>query len=310
MFKLKNIISAYLPPVYQSGTDVLSEEQKYNESLAESLDDETVQYIVNFVANTCDYRTILDKLVPTVELGLYIEESLISNDDYLRKKLLSHYSKIITMKGSIASYELFFRLIGFIVDTRIPTGMRLFTEKEHYYVSGAADGYITLDGDNIPTGTKWEVVTTETLNLSAQVNAQLERMTVVEQFGIGNGWDSPYTFDDPDRTFDSDNSFGAGYYVELYGTFALGNPLLYDVFKIIEFLEPIDAVLLGVLYNGEELTRLIMRVYIDENGDLIYDNTADPSTTFSLDSLGNILVNGPNAYLYTLDADGNLWYNG
>jgi hypothetical protein len=281
--------------------------EAYNRALAETIDAEFIDLVNLFTASVVDYNTINPKFVSTVESGLHIDYPLF-NVDALRKKLLVHYPKIIAAKGSIYSYELFFRLLGFKVDIGITTGSRSVKAGEHYVVTGKGDGYVEFGGNTYPVGRVITITSDATISILTAFNAVLDRMTVVEGNSLNSStFDSGTGFDSSLRTFDSDVEDLGGYYVELYGEVSPSNTLVVDSYKIVKFLEPINARLLGIKYNGVDVPRAIMRVYIDEEGDIIYDNSADPTVYFELTDSGDLVVKGPNAYLYYLDSEGNLF---
>lgn len=78
---------------------------------------------------------------------------------------------------------------------------------------------------------------------------------VIHEYTIVGGFDSDVTFDDPDRKFDESGSKACNFYsIELTGTITI-SPLVYDaIFRIADFLEPINAHLRDVTYNGSDIT--------------------------------------------------------
>lgn len=78
--------------------------------------------------------------------------------------------------------------------------------------------------------------------------------------------------------------------------------------RIVSLVEPINAKLSQLIYNEEPLDNIMIKVEIDEEGNLIYDNTADPSIILTLDENGDLHIEGPNANRYHIGEDGNLYY--
>ena len=91
--------------------------------------------------------------------------------------------------------------------------------------------------------------------------------------------------------------------------FFLQNVSLYNkIERIVSLVEPINAKLSQLIYNEEPLDNIMIKVEIDEEGNLIYDNTADPSIILTLDENGDLHIEGPNANRYHIGEDGNLYY--
>lgn len=78
---------------------------------------------------------------------------------------------------------------------------------------------------------------------------------VVNEYTIVGGFDSDVTLDDPDRRFDESANKVCSYYsIELTGVIAMDPPVFDAIFRIIDFLEPINAHLRKVIYNGDDIT--------------------------------------------------------
>jgi len=113
------------------------------------------------------------------------------------------------------------------------------------------------------------------------------------------GWDSPTTLDDPNRTLDGRCRACSDYSVNLTGTGPLNPQWMDFVYNAIVFNEPINAKLRVVNYNGQPASFSIT-VWVNGNGDLVYNNVWDPSLVLTLDSSGNLVVSGPNSSKYSI----------
>jgi hypothetical protein len=92
------------------------------------------------------------------------------------------------------------------------------------------------------------------------------------------------------------------------GTESISSLFYSNVIKLVKLVEPINAKLIKIIYNGTELSEAPITVYVDENGDLVYDNTNDPGLILSLDDNGNLIISGPSEDNYFVDDQGNLIY--
>lgn len=119
------------------------------------------------------------------------------------------------------------------------------------------------------------------------------------------GFDSPTTFDDPDRVFDQKCRPCSNYSIALTGSASMTNELINTILTAIAYNEPINANLTGITYNGAPLYTTIM-MWIDANGDLIFNNDIDPTFSATLDANGDVIFNGSNANFYSIDVNGNL----
>jgi predicted transcriptional regulator with HTH domain len=127
----------------------------------------------------------------------------------------------------------------------------------------------------------------------------------VQEFVITVGFDSDVTFDDPVRTFDGTEKFCSEYSVHLTGTIGLDAVKVLAINRIIKFLEPINAHLREVTYNGDPISIGLILVYI-ENGNQYYDNANDPGITLVLED-GKLYKDGVNAGNYVM-IDGYLYF--
>lgn len=78
----------------------------------------------------------------------------------------------------------------------------------------------------------------------------------IEELTITSGFDSSITLDDPIRTFDMGSKPCSDYNIYLTGTITLTAEIRQAIRRIIEFLEPINAHLRTVFYNGVAISFL------------------------------------------------------
>lgn len=76
---------------------------------------------------------------------------------------------------------------------------------------------------------------------------------IVEEFADNEGFDSDLTLDDDFRTFDGSNKACNFYSVHLTGGVAITQTVYDAIIRIIEYLEPINADLREITYNGSSL---------------------------------------------------------
>lgn len=84
---------------------------------------------------------------------------------------------------------------------------------------------------------------------------------VIEEFGAISGFDSDLTFDDEGRTFDGSDRNCSDYSVHLTGSISITQDILDAISRIIAFLEPINADLRMVTYNGEEISIVDLGIF-------------------------------------------------
>lgn len=133
-----------------------------------------------------------------------------------------------------------------------------------------------------------------------------DTVTIVESWDT-YGFDSPLTFDDADRVFDSGGCQPCSpYEVYLTGTLTLTPEIITYIFNAIEYCEPINARLTNVYYNAVLVVPNAITCYIDDNGLLVYENTADPSFSMAFDSNGNLVITSNFENNYSLNSEGEL----
>ena len=75
---------------------------------------------------------------------------------------------------------------------------------------------------------------------------------------------------------------------------------------LVSLVEPINANINNLIFDGDIITAIFISVTIDSNGDLIYDNTADPDLILTLVN-GELIISGPLSNRYFLQ-DGDLFF--
>jgi hypothetical protein len=187
----------------------------------------------------------LARFVPYLEnsLGLTL---LISDSIADRRKVVSFAIRLYQIKGTIRSYEVVFKLLGF------------------------------------------------------------DSVTITELFD-NDTWDSPLTLDDDDRRFDNTCSPCSAYTLDLTGTFPLTDDLRRRVFVALRFVEPINARLRDITYNGNSFYFELL-TFENTEGRLFVNNDNAPNHGAYMDSQGNLYVTGPNAANYSIGPDGDIIY--
>ena len=314
--------------------------QRYNELLAEEYDQYSSEALDKLIENTSVPSTLLPKFINYLEKQ--IGSPYINSDLVLKRKLLRYLQKVYDIKGTKTSYELMYRLMGFDVDFYLNAGDALQRSNLYYVVpnstfTGTAqitDGTTTY---NLKAGQRFYCRNATSSLVSVGGGAKLKREIILDffdgsytfdysfagnQVGLflgegdgqpdGNGFGIPLNlsdvgFDDPQRTFDSSCSSCSTYVVRLYGTLPLNLELYSSIFRVVSFLEPVNAELFNfIYYNDEPLMLDAIQVYIDENGDLNYDNSANPNITLGLTDEGDLTKAGDFKNQLFLDSEGDL----
>lgn len=299
--EFKKLLFSLLPRYYQINDSYKNADDKgllerYLENIGTDTDDYTLAKLLYILRDCLDPRTALTKFLEYLEMNRGIIEPFVSSE-YFKRKMLQRISTLYKIKGTKLSYEICFRMLGF--ETGI-TQRTTLTDGAYYRVEGT-EGYLVYVGDGggaspvtvgnyFRAGIGWNVV-------GFTGDAHVVRQTVVENFAFGGYFDSG-TFDD--GTFDSACDGCSNYAVELYGSGSLDVGVFRDIFRVITFCEPINARLTSVKYNGVVLLDNIITIYIDNNGDLIYINGADPDLVMTLDENGDIIATGQRANKYNI----------
>lgn len=323
-FKLKDIIFSKYPRKMQvedsykdySNRGLL---QRYNEMVAEDGDENEIGSIVDFIENVIDPDTLYERLLFYKEMDCGVTTNFLSSVEF-RRKFIHYVEYILKIKGTIPSYEMCYRLMGFDVRVDLGIGWHL-SDGEPYYVGGQAGNIVTVSGELTLGGTGTTVynagdkfVFDGSLYLDgADITAvtgsgRLSRSTIVETWDNLYGFDKEIGFDAEDRRFDGKCATCSPYSIYLYGTLTLTIELLHDVFKVIKFVEPINADLVNVYYNLMPILTGLTSIWIDENGDLNY-TTTDPDLVITLAANGDLFFNGTNAGRYHLDENGDIIFD-
>jgi len=304
-----------------SGKGIL---QRYNELLAEEADNYSLPGISLLIDNTIVPNTILEKFIPYAENN--IGAPFIIEDFDIRRKFLRFLKRIYRIKSTIPSYEIMFRILGFDVDYYITTSMSL-SEGNYFLVVDSNNkledsGTVTIndgiDDIELIVGDKYYVDNAITTSVSFTSGAKLKRQIVHDFYDsnysfdqnniVGGGTELINTkFDDPARTFDMNCEGCSQYDIRLYGEFNLDVNLHSAIFRVIEFLEPVHAELLKVYYNDILiLAPQSISIWIDENGDLNYNNSAVPDVTVTLTEDGNLIIVTSSSGTYSINENGDL----
>ena len=86
--------------------------ERYNRSLGEDYDENVEPLIENFVANTIDPLTADERFVPFLEAMLG-NPARVKDDIATRRKMASIATRIYQVKGTVLSYEILFKLLGY-----------------------------------------------------------------------------------------------------------------------------------------------------------------------------------------------------
>lgn len=134
----------------------------------------------------------------------------------------------------------------------------------------------------------------------------LDSVTITEIEG-GGGFDSAVNFDDPERRFDSEAFSTGKYSLHITGTLELDQELKDKIKSVVRFCEPINASLAEIFYNAVAIRLEAIRLYLDNEGYMWYDNTNNPDLEARLVE-GKLILDGPDAEKYRIDENGNLIY--
>lgn len=287
--------------------------QRFVETNAEEFDTYTLKLIEDLVDNTLVPNKMLIKFIPYAEQQLGVP--YILDDFSLRRKLIKFMFRITRIKSTKLSFELMFRLLGFNVDFYIDTPGSL--NQFNLYIVDSPSGTgsaIVNDGSgniNLAWGDRYYVTNSLTTLVSLTGDARLKRETILDIFSRSAGFDNPVaTFDYIGRTFDQKCQTCQPYIVRLYNSAPITQELHNAIFRILEFLQPINARLAAVFYN--DLLLLAddaISIYINEDGDLVYDNTAVPEVYLTLDEDGNLFINNVQVGQYFIDENGDMNFN-
>lgn len=131
----------------------------------------------------------------------------------------------------------------------------------------------------------------------------------LNEFNPGTGVydEDPLTYYDTGLLYDDGCKTCSDYEVVLTGTGPITAELFQKAKELIAIVEPLGATLLNIYYNGDIIVAVYIEVTINDDGDLVYDNTNDPGLILTLVD-GDLVISGPNADKYFLDENGDLYY--
>lgn len=132
---------------------------------------------------------------------------------------------------------------------------------------------------------------------------------VIEPPQIDNSYDAqpPLLYDDPEVFYDDGCKTCTDYDINITTVTPLTGDTFSKVRDLVSLVEPINAKLKNILWNGDIIEAVFIEVFIDSNGDLNYENANDPGLILTLDN-GDLIIDGPNASKYFLDNNGDLYY--
>ncbi len=246
----------------------------------------------------------------------YVKEKLpsyiIDNDSY----------KDINGKGFVERYLEIFG--GELDDEYIPELEQLIQQKNPQLTRSEFLDYIAGQLGDLPNISQdtahyrnilsfivslWNIRGTKQSYISILYSLGLTGTTITEIPLVTVAYDDPAVSYDATETFAYDTSCQtcSEYYIT-----TTGPTLTVDIYQrllgLVELVEPINAKLKHVVYNGDTVTQVYISVEVDENGDLVYDNANDPSLVLTLDANGDLIISGPNASRYYIDSNGDLIY--
>jgi hypothetical protein len=120
-------------------------------------------------------------------------------------------------------------------------------------------------------------------------------------------YDAGHTYDQPGILYDKNCPQCSQYNITITSILPLTADYYNKILDAIALVEPINAQINEFTFNGDAIDVLHIEVEVDENGDLVYDNDADPSLILTLDEHGNLHISGPNAARYFME-DGDLYF--
>jgi hypothetical protein len=137
-----------------------------------------------------------------------------------------------------------------------------------------------------------------TLGLTTTIN---ELPPVAVQYDMG------HTYDEAGVIYDDYCPPCSNYELSFTGVGGITAQLYQKILDLVKLIEPINAKLTKITYNGSEVQQIFITVEINEEGDLEYNNDNDPDLVLSLDSFGNLIIDGPLADRYFIQ-DGDLYF--
>lgn len=121
-------------------------------------------------------------------------------------------------------------------------------------------------------------------------------------------YDSGLTYDQVGIAYDQGCPTCSDYELTMTSDLPLTSDLYNRILSAIAIVEPINAKLTKITFNGDDISEVVISVEVDEFGDLVYDNAEDPDLVLTLDEDGNLIISGPNSTKYFINSDGDLVY--
>jgi len=228
--------------VLPTETEPKGQLQRYNENLAAQWDEDLMPLINNLLENTFISSTAYERFLPYLE-NLF-DIPTLSQDTDVRRRILRNIIPLYKVKGTLRSYKILYRLLGF---------------------------------DDVE----------------------------IEIIPMKSGFDNPFfTFDSESRTFDMKaECYPCTYYnLKLTGTMEMTNALWSFIKSVLPIVEPINAKLYEIWYNGK---LILFDIFISDFGDLVYVTWRD-DIDFKLENNGDLSVLGDFPYVMEINRFGDL----
>lgn len=115
-FNLKPVVFDYFPSLYfvddiNKDAEDKGTNQRFHEMLADEWDEKLLPYVYNLVDTIYAEKTP-DKFVPYIEQHWGIYTPLVEDLD-TRRRIIKYLPKIYRCKGTLPSYQILFKLLGF-----------------------------------------------------------------------------------------------------------------------------------------------------------------------------------------------------
>lgn len=120
-------------------------------------------------------------------------------------------------------------------------------------------------------------------------------------------YDTGLTYDDG-HLYDNNCPQCSEFDLEVTSVLALTTELYNKILDTLPLVLPINFKLRTLTFNGGVIEVVHIEVTIDEDGNLIYNNDADPGLVLTLSPDGDLIINGPNANRYFIAENGDLMF--
>lgn len=138
------------------------------------------------------------------------------------------------------------------------------------------------------------------------LGVQIESFTEIPLVTVA--YDAGFDYDEAEVNYDEVCQTCSYYDLSVSSLDDLSAQLYQKILDAISLVEPINARLRNFEFNGDVIEEVIISVEVDEFGDLIYNNDADPGLVLTLSIDGDLIISGPNAGRYYLNSEGDLIY--